>query len=149
MSIGGFLSSLSFVARVSIFVGFNFARILYNSKEFSSHISHFFLRMNFRNVDGKCTMFLALPATRNKISQGANSANPRMQLTSLWLQLVVLLLSIRRYPLRLCPAPGLRKSFLLIHFFQISSQNAPCAPTRGSKTLVRVRVVGRAQCTLQ
>ena len=47
-----------------------------------------------------------------KNSQGATSANPKMQITSLWVQLVVLLLSICNYLLCQCPAPSLRRSFL-------------------------------------
>ena len=70
------------------------------------------LRMNLRNVGGNCIMFIALLTTRNKNSQGANSANPKTQQTSLWFRVVVFLLSIRSYPLYLCPAPVLQWSFL-------------------------------------
>ena len=68
-------------------------------------------------VGGKCIMFIALLATRNKNSQASDSTNPKTQQTSLWFRLVVLLLSIRSYPLRLGPAPGVQRSFLAASSF--------------------------------
>ena len=108
------------------------------------------LSISFRNVGGlHYVHWTAGPEKQN--SQSARSSNHKKQIKALWRPLVVLLLSIRSFPLPIALAASFSCCFLFTALtFWISAQaTVPCAPKPGAKTLDRTPVIEGARSTLR